>query len=521
MRSNIKIALVLLSLSFSAQAQVSDFEVEWGEKIAVKKMVVADILYAGNQTEFYAVNQSLRVFKGQTFLEKYNGLQKTVSKEIGNEYERGGDFSAYRISELKGNLYALKSIGTKESVSLSVQGIDQKTLEFSGTEDMIYNFKLSKGRKNTLGEYTKAVSFDENRVAYIIEHPGDVESKAIYTVKVFDHNYELLWKTKYTQSYERGLSSIESVNVSDDGKVYMLTKVRKDRKESERGERNYEYFINVVSENGLETKEKLQLKDNFILDLELNIANNGGLMCGGFYSKEGYRSDGVFFMQLDSKDFSVKSESLKEFELDFITDGMTKVSKAITKNRSKKGKEVGLTNVEFRNFIVKEDGGAILVGEYVNIYTTYTTNGDGTTSSTTYYNYDDIYVISINDDGGIEWAKKIRKKQQSTNDNGRFSSFFLVVNHNKLHFIFNDNKENEGVQNAQDILKYNLRIKGSVLMAVSIDSEGKYSREALVVPEKGEKMRLRPKSCEQISDDEFILFSVSKKYNKFARVKVK
>jgi hypothetical protein len=501
MKTKITILLTML-ISITSIAQVDDMNVKWGEKLTAKKMLVSDILYTGNRSEFYAINSSVRIYKGQTFLEKYNDFEKTESKEMEAEYRRG-EYAGYSISELNNHLFALKSTRTKESISLSVQGVNQNTLEFSGSEDMIYNFKLSKGRNYTNGEFLKSISRREQRVAYIIEHPGNRESKAITTVKVFDDNYELLWKTKYTQSYERGLSRVESVNVSDDGLVYILTKVWKDKKEREKGERNYEYFINVVTEDGLETKEKLELKDNFIVDLKLNIADNGDLICGGFYSKEGFRSDGVFFMQLDAKDFKIESESLKEFELDFITDGMSERKTAKTKKRAKKGKEVGLTHVEFRDFIVKEDGGAVLVGEYVHVYTTSSTDANGNTTTTTHYNYDDIYIVSIDEDGDIEWAEKIEKTQHTSNDGGFYSSFFLSVNGDHLNFMFN----------VRDGREMNLH-------AISMNQDGKQKSRDLVSIDRKEKIRIRPKSCEQISDDECILFAIGKKYNKFAKVKI-
>ena len=97
--------------------------------------------------------------------------------------------------------------------------------------------------------------------------------------------------------------------------VYILTTVFKDRKERVRQERNYENFVIVVDSNGIAANHKLELENKFIRDLKLNVAIDGNLMCGGFYSNEGYRSDGVFFMTLDAKDFSIKTQSLKAYIL--------------------------------------------------------------------------------------------------------------------------------------------------------------------------------------------------------------
>ncbi|PCJ66847.1 MAG: hypothetical protein COA58_05190 [Bacteroidetes bacterium] len=495
---------VLLTMLFaiSSMAQVDDMNVTWGEKIQARKKLVTDILYTGNSSEFYAINSSVKMFGGEKYLEKYEGLSKSNEKELENEYRRG-IYSLINILELNDNLYALNSVKTKEKKSLSVQGIDQNSLQFSGSKDMIYNFKLTKGRNYSNGEYVSSISQKEEKIVYAIEHPGNRESKAIMTVKVFDDNFELQWKSKFTLPYDRGLSNIESVNVSDDGKVYLLTQVWKEKKERERKERNYDYYINVVTEDGLESKHKLELKDNYIRELKLNIASNGDLICGGFYSKEGFRSDGVFFMQLDASDFTIEQESLKEFGLDFLTDGMSDRKAAKTKKRANKGKGVGLANVDFRDFIVKEDGGAVLVGEYVRIYTTTSTDANGNTTTTTHYNYDDIYVININPEGGIEWAEKIQKYQHTANDGGFYSSFFMSINDDNLNFMFNVREGRE-----------------MILHAVSMDGNGKQNSRDLISINKKERIRIRPKSCEQISDFEFILFAIGKKYNQFARVTV-
>jgi len=58
------------------------------------------------------------------------------------------------------------------------------------------------------------------------------------------------------------------------------------------------------------------------------------------------------------------------------------------------------------------------------------------------------------------------------------------------------------------------------LKVVSLNSKGEKTDGNLVSNSKKENLKIRPKSCEQISDHEFILFSVSKKYNKLAKVTI-
>jgi hypothetical protein len=519
MKSKI-LTFTLVFLSVASLAQVSDFKVTWGEKIDARRMIVTDILSTDNKGEFYAINQSVKVFNRETSLEKYENLKKTKEINLASERSRG-EYEKQDIIELNGNLYSLNYVKTKEDISLTAEGVDKVSLALSGSKDYIYNFKLIKGRNNSYGEYLNAVSNEELRAAYVIEHPGERDSKSEATVKVFNDNFELQWKNKINLKSTNKLTDIYSITVSDEGTVYILTKVYKPKNERDRNERDYEFYLLSVTEEGIESEEKLQLQDNYIKDLKLDIGKNGELMCAGFYSKEGFRNDGVFYMTLDAENYSVKGVSMKKFDLDFITDGNGKIEKNITKKRADKGKDVGLKYINFRDIIVKEDGGALIIGEYYNSYTTMQTDANGSTTTTWHYHYDDIYVVSISPEGKIDWSIKIPKDQYSKNDYGMFSSFFLFVYENKLHIIFNDNLKNAGVLDYQDILKYNGRTKKSALMMVSIDSEGKYTREILVDPSKADGMRLRPKSCEQISEDEAILFAISKKHNKFAKVSLR
>jgi hypothetical protein len=257
----------------------------------------------------------------------------------------------------------------------------------------------------------------------------------------------------------------------------------------------------VIDSSGIIANHKLELKDKFIRELKLNIDENGDLICGGFYSNEGYRSDGIFYMNLDAKNFKIKNQSMKPFDLEFIVQGMSDRAKSKTVKKSRKGKEVGLTHVNFRDFIVKENGGALLVGEYIHIYTTTTTNANGFTTTTTHYHYDDIYAISISMNGDIEWAKKIPKMQHTSNDGGFYSSFFTVIYEDVVHFIYNshDRKQNH-------------------LKVSSINGKGEVKHGNLVSNHKRENLRIRPKSCEQVSKDAFVIFATSRKSYRLGKV---
>jgi hypothetical protein len=499
MKYFIPTVLLLFSCSL-ATAQVDKMNIVWGDNMKAKKMLITDVMSIGNAEELFAINSSFKTFNKKTFLERYEDLSLSEQIELTENYAFG-IHSSQNIIALDKNLFALNLRRSKIDISLKAQKINSEELTIEGEEKSIYNIKLIKGRKNSYGEYKSAKSQDQNKITYVIGHPGDLESKEVMTIKVFDNSLYEEWKTRINLPFEKGLSRIQSVNLSNAGIVYILTTVYKSRKERNRRERNFENYIIVIDSSGIIAEHKLRLKDKFIRELKLNIGVNGDLICGGFYSDEGYRSDGIFYMSLDAKDFRIKNQSMKPFDLEFIVRGMSDRAKAKTVKKSKKGKEVGLSHVSFRNFIVKENGGALLVGEYIHIYTTSTTNANGYTSTTTYYHYDDIYAISIGPNGDIEWAKKIQKTQHTSNDGGFYSSFFTVVHDDVVNFIYN----------SSDRKKTHLKVS-------SISSLGEVKHENLVSNNKRENLRIRPKSCEQVSEDAFVIFATSRKSYRLAKV---
>ncbi|MCH1473121.1 MAG: hypothetical protein L7V85_04325 [Bacteroidia bacterium] len=500
MMKHITPTLFLILGSLFTKAQVDKMNISWSENMKSRKMLVTDVMSIGNPEEFFAINHSFKTFNRNTFLERYDNLSLMNQMVLTEKYDQGVH-SSQNIIALDKNLFALNLRRSKIDVSLKAQQINSEDLSLEGEEKSIYNIKLIKGHNHSMGEYKNAKSLDEQKITYVIGHPGDMESKEIMTIKVFDHFFREEWKTRITFPFEKGLTRLQSVNISNSGIVYILTTVYNSRKERNRRTRNFENYVIVVDSNGIVAEHKLELEDKFIRELKLNVGEGGDLICGGFYSDEGFHSDGIFYMTLDANDFIIKHQSMKPFDLDFIVQGLSDRAKAKTIKKSKKGKNVGLTHVQFRDFIPKKNGGALLVGEYIHIFTTNTTNANGFTTTTTHYHYDDIYAISINPEGDIEWAKKIQKMQHTSNDGGFYSSFFTVINDDIVNFIYNsyNRKENH-------------------LKVSSINGYGTIKHENLVSNHKRENLRIRPKSCEQVSDNTFVIFATSRKSYRLAKV---
>ena len=249
MKYFIPTVLLLFSCSL-ATAQVDKMNIVWGDNMKAKKMLITDVMSIGNAEELFAINSSFKTFNKKTFLERYEDLSLSEQIELTENYAFG-IHSSQNIIALDKNLFALNLRRSKIDISLKAQKINSEELTIEGEEKSIYNIKLIKGRKNSYGEYKSAKSQGQNKISYVIGHPGDLESKEVMTIKVFDNSLYEEWKTRINLPFEKGLSRIQSVNLSNAGIVYILTTVYKSRKERNRRERNFENYIIVIDSSGI------------------------------------------------------------------------------------------------------------------------------------------------------------------------------------------------------------------------------------------------------------------------------
>jgi hypothetical protein len=290
-------------------------------------------------------------------------------------------------------------------------------------------------------------------------------------------------------------------------------------KEVRRGEQNFSWHIVSYTSSGENSVDyEIKIDQKFITDISFSVTDDGDIVAGGFYSKIGsYAVDGAYYLMLDSKTKSVKTSSVKEFDIDFITQGMTERQEARAKKKEEKGKDTELYQYDLHDLVKRDDGGLVLIGE--QFYITTSTYSDGKTSYTNYhYHYHDIIIINIDNAGKIEWSQKIPKRQVSTNDGGFYSSYSLAVTNDKLRFIFNDNKNNLTLKKQGDWKNYTFGDKDGIVALVTIDKNGGVTREALVKDSELEVI-IRPKVSNQINDNEVLLFGEKRKKDQFGVVR--
>jgi hypothetical protein len=511
----------------SAQSKSDKVDIEVGPELKEsKKLTITDII-AYDNTGFYALKVNMQLFgaKNSIVLEHYNkNLSRSLSVALDLKYKKKNkNFELFFY--LDDVLYLFTSFPDKKIKRnlLFVESINKETLRPNNDIKKIAEIDFSEGSKKNSGSFSFELSRDSSKVLIYHGLPYEDGEKKRIELHVFDNTINPLWEKKITLPKEDELIDVEDIEVDNLGNVYLLSLDFKEKRKSKRkGKPNYNYEIISYYEKGDEKKIfPVKIEGKFLTDMQIEVNDDGDIICGGFYSEEStFSIIGSYFLKIDTKTKEIKHKTFKEFGIDFITQNMTEKEEKKTKKKDAKDKNVELYNYDLDNIILRDDGGAVLIGEqyFISEQTRTSTDANGNSHTTTYYvyHYNEIIVVSLTPQGNIDWNIKIPKRQVTKSDGGFYSSYALSVVNDKLYFIFNDNPKNLFYKGEGKIYNYNAN-KESLIVLVELDSSGKLTKESLFSSKEVE-IFTRPKVGEQISSDEMILYGQKKKKKQFVRI---
>ena len=523
---NLIIFYFAISLSFFAQLQKSQqAHITWGDELKFKKGEEF-IKYLGKDSRNHFLIKSLK--RGSQYEINIFGNDMGLKNKAVIDMKHHGNYRmTYEGSYLiNNNIYVFSSFPDKKNKinRLYCRTFDKNDLSI-GKLTEIEQLPYEKGKFK--GSFGVEVSDDESMLLVYLGKPYEKNAPEKFGFTVLDEKLNEKWKKDIELPYTEQFFKIQDYQINNDGDVYLLGKEYKERKKDRiKGAPNYKYHILAYLDNGRKIKDyEINLEDKFITDITYKIAKNGDLICSGLYSKNGTTSiKGAFYMTIDFDTRKIKNNSIREFEEDFITQGWSdkEIAKA-KKKELKKDKAIEMYQYDLSDFILKEDGGAILLAEQfyitVSTYTTTDANGNTTTRTVYHYHYNDVILVNISPKGKIEWVTKVEKSQHSTNDGGYLSSYVLQVDGDQLHLIYNESARNYFEKEERKGMKR--KDKNAYLTVIAtVESNGEYQKEILINASE-ENTYPVPKFSEQINDKQLLIYTRRKKSRKFALVDFK
>ncbi len=366
--------------------------------------------------------------------------------------------------------------------------------------------KLTSDNKKFPGSFDFCVSDDSTKFLVYAQAQTEKEDNPKFVFDVYSTDMVKLWEKIVTLPYKERMVKIYDYSVSNNGDVFILLKKYdqdkkgwgKNEKKTDQGVvANYNYEVLVYTNGGKDYKEyTLDLNGKFVVDPAFKIDPKGNLAVAGFYTDIlGGAEKGIFYMTIDAESKQVKTSNMKEFTKEMID--------AIGKNHNftkTKGKDQGLKFFVFNKFILRNDGGAVLLAEnqYVNEYTVTDEHGMTRTEYTYYYN--DIIAINVNPKGEIEWFSRVPKRQFAR-ERLPYLSYSPMVVGDKIYLIYNDNKNNTEDEAKPKYFNY----KDGVAVITTIDANGKITKKNLFGLKDNETI-LYPRNSSQTSSNKMSVF---------------
>lgn len=183
------------------------------------------------------------------------------------------------------------------------------------------------------------------------------------------------------------------------------------------------------------SSRRMALGPFFTMDARYIYDNlNNRLTASGLWSEKGRdRTNGAFFMSMLPGADTLQMLRYESFDDKFL---------GVLRQKESGSDLKGVPDAELRELLLRQDGGIIMVCERFREVQRGASGGrgffrDGMRMIVDYY-YDDVFVIAFQPDGQTQWKTALHKKQYSQDDDGTFSSYFLMRNPDKMRIFFND-----------------------------------------------------------------------------------
>lgn len=270
------------------------------------------------------------------------------------------------------------------------------------------------------------------------------------------------------------------------------------------GNRNFsdEYTLLKLKKNeSTFSKTTLNQGDNLLAYPFQKLDNvNGKIHFASFYtSRKNGNNEGIA-----ASSFDINTNQFSETNYIPFED-------SIRGNGHDRKKEKAFNDFKIKQLIVKNDGGFLVVAEESYI-TTQSTFRSGLGFYSFYaspmmnqiiqeYHFNDILLLSYNNNHKLEWHTFIRKEQYSQEDDGIFSSFSMMNSGGGLGFLFND-----------------FNYQRSRIQLSSVNAEGKVSSGYYLDAGGNKEPDWLPRLGKQIDSREIVVPCLFKKQLCFAKI---
>ena len=287
---------------------------------------------------------------------------------------------------------------------------------------------------------------------------------------------------------------LREVELTNRGEIIILLEQKNSR--FSKSENHFGLFVVDTGSNFKYTR--INNYERVASDVEINFDNVNRRICvvGLWHDKNKDAAKGYFY--LNKPEITLKEEE------EFIAASFT--PELIAEANSKDiGKSVELKDYELNQVALRQDGGFLMFAESKRAYTrrsNYQSNFSGGRGLSGWMDhfFEEVVVIAVQPEEKEHWSRVLFKKQFSQDDDGIFSSYFLMKTPSRFKLVFNDE-----IKNNNTVSEYLL------------DPIGRFNRNSLLSTDY-QNLKIRFADAVQVSSSEFI--APSEKNRKLSLVKI-
>jgi hypothetical protein len=557
---NIRLGLLLFlsSLFFTTKAQqVADENnrtpatMVWSEEYQEPANTEIKKIIATEGGGFYTLRSHqaglMGTGKQKPIIEYYNSRMKLVrSRELDLDY-KGKERQLKDVVMVSGRLWMLSFFYNEkhEKTYLFAQEVNKNTLNL--VKDIVKVGEQDETNRERQDVFSLAQSRDSSKIVIFNRQPNSKDGQS-FSLNVYDADFTELWSKEAKLPYGKKNFGVEDYQVDNKGNVYILGIIYTEgaNRMQRRGKATYQYdIVAYLRDSTLDVQEyKIVMKDRFVTDLTFRIADDGEIVCAGFYSeKDAKGMKGSCFFKINPRTKDMTSISTREFDFNFVTANLSSRNKMQAKaatDKDDKEREPELFDYSLDKLIMRSDGGVILIAEqyyveerllnntpygyspygysawsspyYSSYYDPYRYNRSNNRRADYYFNYNDIIVVNIQPDGEIASTTRIPKRQVSINDGGTYSSYTMSIVADKLYFAYNENPKNLDPNRAKTVAE--TPDKYSVVTLAEVSRDGSLKRYPMF-SNKDKGVVTRPKICRQVGRHEMAVYGESGRTYRF------
>ncbi len=502
--------LVIFSLPFAlAQKTTEKAEIHWSDIYTQKREKLHEFI--GMDKDYYYI---LIEGKKSFYIEKWDMDLKLVKREQ-LIFKKTNAYLNLEMIYLKDDYIYCFSTSSRikdSEVRLLFDRYDKKTLLLDGEQKILSSFPFDRHFTNyDAGEYKTVLSPDSSIIMAYFDLPYKNRENKKFILICFDSNLNEIWSRNVEVPYCGGIFNIRDYLVDNQGNIHFLAQLYIDKSnDSENDEGKNHYTIISFYEEGERLIEyPIFIKDKYIKDIKINVDEYNNIICAGFYSnKRLYYNIGSYFLRIDSETKEVAVESYNKFEENFLKQYLSEDEQKEIQKMESNGEEVEMSEYDLDKIIIRKDKSVLLVGQQTSAY--YSETGYNS------YYYDDIIVISYDNNGDVQWKIKIPKTQWSTNDGGFHSSYLMHLTDDKIFLVYNDEASNLNLKEGEEVNSYDPTLKKtkSHLVLVEIDKSGNIKKELLFNYTEA-RFYVSPKYCHYINKEQSFIYITHRTNHKY------